>query len=520
MLLSAVLMNWLLLFYKQGIGLIIFLLLEILLFEIAKRIYNKKFKVTKFHLLIIPILFFGLTFVFRADSFVLFWNKLMLLILVPLYIFTSSNPKFFKNYSENEVLELFARQISSIGNIFRIKKPTENIKEKEIVKIKKVDSKVITKLIIAFAITIPLVTVVIALLASADEVFAEVIKNIITGLLPNISIESTFNIIFSLIFMFFGWSYIKGYIDFDESQTKRQVIALLDKMSLDVIIPAVLTYALNIVFLIFIIIQFDYLLFGEDFARKHDIIFSEYAIKGFWEMILVLLINYVTLYFVQTRFSLRDLKAKLILIPSYSFMLFASVVMLFSSHIRLNIYEDAYGYTRDRLIPHIFLICIALLLVLVFINSFLNNKIRKKTLIIGTFIMINIFFMIFSLISMDSIVVNQNMKKYSSIKYDDPLDLDLKYLYNELGVEGTIIVSKRFKEGEFDEYFANYTPSNKYDRLDGRFNCDESCFKSKLDTSFSNYLNETKKGGWRSWTIQKTKVENSEFNYLEKASEG
>jgi hypothetical protein len=218
----------------------------------------------------------------------------------------------------------------------------------------------------------------------------------------------------------------------------------INKKFQDVIIPGFLVYSLNIIYLGFVIVQFGYLFGGESYTKQYGVVFSEYAIKGFWEMFTVIIINFVVLYFVQTKFSLKENMNKIFLIPAYIFTALASIVMVISSYSRIMVYVSGYGFTRDRLTPLLFLVFAMMMLIMFLINNFVSDDNRKKFLKLATVAIVLSFMSGFTFFSMDKFIVDENLKSHPSVTYE--------YLIGNTNAEGKISLLDYRASGKVSSY--------------------------------------------------------------------
>ena len=325
-------------------------------------------------------------------------------------------------------------------------------RRKEQEKKNKKSSKTALKIFIALIISLPLFIIVLCLLYFADKIFAQFIDRIVSNLDINVSIYTS---ILALILSSILWFYLSGFIASKFLDKIAFNFKLIDRIFNDNLIPAIIVNLLNVIYIIFSTIQFGYLLGGEEYVKKQGIVYSEYAIKGFWEMIFVVLINFCVLYFLQTRFSLKSIISKLILIPSYLITITASGIMVYSSHIRLTVYEDGYGFSRNRLIPHTFLIFIVVVLLLLFINLFLKDEKRRKFINISVTLAIVFYFIGFCSFNMEAFIVKKNIEKYN--QEESKVELDIRYLVQDLSLEGM----KTLLEQKDGEVLKNYFEKQK-----------------------------------------------------------
>jgi hypothetical protein len=421
-----------------------------------------------------------------------------------LYVFLTTNPNFIQRLGDIEIIKMILRTIVSFGNLFTLPQASKNL-----------DGDIVKKLFYAFAITIPLFAIVTLLLSSADQVFSDLIKNIGETIVPDMTILNIFSFIFACILTFIGLSYVIGLIKYSNKNIIRVITDA--RYHADLIIPSIISYSLNIVYLAFVYIQFKYLFGGSEYAASQGIIYSEYAIKGFWEMIIVCFINFVILYFLIGKFSLSTNKAKSIMLPSYILMIVSSAIMVYSSHVRLSVYENGYGFSIDRLIPHSFLVFMAMVLILMAVVLAFKDNMRNKLLLLGIFILVNIFVAGFAIFPMEKFIVRQNISRAAENK-----DLDKKYLVVDLGLEGFNEVLTQVKQGKLEKelLMSDYIENLIREDLDSKYAIPihediynyERSFESDREYSVLYYkterLDKIKNAKWQSWNIEYTNFKN------------
>ncbi|MBD3362237.1 DUF4173 domain-containing protein [Candidatus Dojkabacteria bacterium] len=497
---TSLVFNWFFLFKKWGIQLLIFNVFLITTYEIARIIYNKGIKLSVYSFLGLFIIYFSSIYTIRANSFVLFLSFCNLSFLLPLYFILSANPNYFRKFSGLEFLELI-KASTVFGAIF--KAPLYIFKQE---KIQRNAKSWLPKVLIGIFVTLPIIFIVLLLLSSADPIFSDYVRDFIDLVVPDLRLSTFFKIPFSILVGFLIWSYFTGFIHSKRMRVSKVNIAILDKISVDLIIPSILFIALNFIYLVFVIVQFQYLFGGENFIRNQGLIYSEYAIKGFWEMIIVTLINYCLLYVAQTRFSLKARKSKLILAPLYIFTIFSSLVMIFSSHSRIALYEQVYGFTVDRLIPHAFLIFEVLIMFLLGINIFFKDDLRRKVLNIGTFLITIVFLVGFTQFSMEKTIVKNNIEKFYEEQFEgDSKELDLEYIVEDLGLEGSIALLNYMNSKEFEylmdseqKYIVDDCPYSgvKFE------NCIRKYIKESIAVDIVKFRSKEQNQNWQSWNLQ------------------
>lgn len=258
------------------------------------------------------------------------------------------------------------------------------------------------KIILGIAISLPILFVVLNLLISADSQFEQLIGGI-PQWFQVINVERIMRVIVILILtvVFFGFLQILSsrHTNVIKQQANEQ------SYKIDGIITITVLVIINVVYLLFTVVQFRYFFSG---TLQVDFTYAEYARKGFFELLFVTLINLsitvIVLTFVNraTRFIQRATQLML------TILVLASSVMLTSAFLRLGMYEDAYGFTFTRVLVHSFMI----FLVVIFTYTLVKIWVEKLSLFHFYFITSLIYYTAITVIDLDKIVVNENMNRY------------------------------------------------------------------------------------------------------------
>ncbi|MED3563161.1 DUF4173 domain-containing protein, partial [Bacillus xiapuensis] len=185
---------------------------------------------------------------------------------------------------------------------------------------------------------------------------------------------------------------------------------------------------MNVVYLLFAIVQFKYLFSG---TLKGDFTYAEYARKGFFELLFVSLIN-LSITIIVVNFVNRTTKVtKLLTQLLLTILILSSGVMLLSASMRLSIYEEAYGFSFIRVLSHSFMIFLAV----IFVYTLIKIWIEKLSLFHFYFITALVYYSAINIIDLNQIVVKQNIARYEQTG-----KIDVHYLNNlsSTGVLGLI----------------------------------------------------------------------------------
>jgi hypothetical protein len=183
---------------------------------------------------------------------------------------------------------------------------------------------------------------------------------------------------------------------------------------------SIVLFSIDALFAIFVAIQFAALFGGERFLRSQGLTYSDYARRGFFELLAVSLITLaliVTLDFVTTR---RSRGEHTLFVVGGGLMIGLTVAILASAYERMQLYEEAYGFTELRVYPHIFMIWLAVLLVYFLVFLALD---RQRLFAIGTLVACIGFVATMDVLNPDALIVRQNVARYQQGE-----SLDVAYL--------------------------------------------------------------------------------------------
>ena len=213
--------------------------------------------------------------------------------------------------------------------------------------------KTLKNIFIGLIISAPVLVVVIALLAEADTVFQNLIANALKPLefIGSIPLAEHMGVIGIITVLLFGYLalVLKAKVERISESVER------DSGAWDATIVATVLVMVNAVYILFCAIQFTYLFGGEEVIRSiPDYTYAEYARRGFSELIVVTVIN-LSILLIGLRFTKNGGKLDRLVLALRCLLVLCTVIMLYSAHLRLKLYEDAYGYTYARIFAHTFI---------------------------------------------------------------------------------------------------------------------------------------------------------------------
>lgn len=257
-------------------------------------------------------------------------------------------------------------------------------------------------------IALPVVAIFASLLASADVVFSQQLDKFI----EMFNLENLPEYIFRAMYILMGAYVIAGVILHSATQSKDEKLVGEDK---PVIAPflgfteaSIVLGSVFALFLSFVVIQFQYFFGGNTNIRIDGYTYSEYAVRGFGELVTVAfftLLMLLSLSGVTRRESENQRRA----FSGLGVGLVALVlVMLVSAYQRLALYESAYGFSRLRTYTHVVLIWIGLLLVATIVLEILR---RERAFAFAAILAALGFAVSISLLNVDAFIVKQNIQR-------------------------------------------------------------------------------------------------------------
>lgn len=363
------------------------------------------------------------------------------------------------------------------------------------------------KVLLGLFIALPILMVVLSLLSSADTMFAQSIKEI-PALLDSLNLWGLLGRLFWVVlvggYIFcYIWGtqhpFQGGIIRIGENARLRESVesvklvksvgsaespelpVLAGKQEesgwlpkFDPVIVLTLLIAINAVYVAFVAIQFSYFFAAGDSVLPSGTSYAEYARKGFNELVIVTVIN-LSLLLAVLRFVDRGQRVLHRIIQSLLTVLVAATgIMLLSAHLRLALYEDAYGYTVTRILVHAFMLYLAVLFL-----AALYRIWRERLPLLQVYLAVSVIaYVAVNYMNVDAMVANSNIDRYERNG-----KLDAWYL-GSLSEDAVPALMKLYESPNRPEELAEML-RNKAERL-----------RSKQEGA-----------AWSSWNVSKTRAE-------------
>lgn len=389
--------------HNLGVNVLLFMIpLVLCIYKIAKD--AKKVKNWYGFLFGIPIVILSLYYlIFNNNTFNVL-NYITILILLLMMYYSTSRDKYYIKEFFTESFKFIYKPFYYISSFYKdlisYIKPTFKRNENR------------RKIWKTLLVVIPVVLFILLLLSKADETFASLF-NVIIECIEKILTFEFINKLLGKAFMFIVMCFVIGttfmYLAKDFGKDKIEVKT---KKYKDIFTIKVLVVALNVIYIIFDIIQIQKIVHLDAFVN-----YSSFARFGFFELMVVTFIN-MFIILLSKRFEVNEKDDRFMKIMNV-IMIALTLVIIASTFLRMHLYELAYGYTTLRLFVDVILITEALLMiptVMYIINDKFN--VAKSYLIIVICI-----YTIVSFINVDGIIATKNINRYYEGK-----DLDVVYL--------------------------------------------------------------------------------------------
>ncbi|MBN1122097.1 MAG: DUF4173 domain-containing protein [Anaerolineae bacterium] len=384
--------------------------------------------------LILPLLFMAAMSAVRAAPLLRFLNisgSLLLMLLLANSLSTRPLVKLNIGGYVEAVIE--SGIMSPLLSVVLIERGVNDIRQRG-----KLSKKVVRSVLIGLLIALPFLCIFTILFSSADLIFGGYVDRLFTNLHIGDFIGHTLlTIVFSLLAMGgLAYALARGpdskrlfsrKPDPADDNEEKNVETLIEeenakeidkRIGLGMIESSVVLFSVDILFLLFVIIQFAALFGGEAFLRRQGLTYSEYARRGFFELLAVAIIT-LGLILLLDHFTRRETKSqRTIFLAGSGLMILMTIIILASAFERMQLYEVAYGFTRLRVYPHIFMVWLAILMAYFLVFLFLDKSYLFAT---GALVMSLGFVITLDILNPDAFIVRQNIARY---EHGEPLDVD------------------------------------------------------------------------------------------------
>jgi len=258
-------------------------------------------------------------------------------------------------------------------------------------------------------LAIPVVAVFLALLGTADIVFGDAVQRLLEWLdIERILSWVGDGMVIVLSGLFFLGAMVAALIKPAERQLIGEEKPLL-KPFLGLLESGIVLGAVDLLFLVFVLFQVRYLFGGEANITAAGYTYSEYARRGFGELVTVAVLSLGMIMGLGYYGKRENERERWVFLGLSTALVALLGVILASALMRLLLYENAYGFTRSRTYTHVFIFWMAAGF-LAFLFLLYRNQIRRfaPTVMLG----IMGFGVTLNLMNLDAFIVQRNVTRY------------------------------------------------------------------------------------------------------------
>ncbi|MBQ6446829.1 DUF4173 domain-containing protein [Cytobacillus oceanisediminis] len=342
-----------------------------------------------------------LSFVFIGNPYFYPLNLLVVFILIGFHTVLITSPAFL-HWSNIDAFLYIQKKVSSFFKLgkyltFLVRKSVKRrANERDYVAMKRI--------LLGIVIVMPILIILIFLLSMSDQHFSTMVETIITWLVSfkvdEISTLIRIGFIFVFLLLLMKTISKKSIIIPKERKVKQ---GRWEQATLLTILLSI-----NGLYIFYTVIQFQY--FFND-VLINGFTYATYARRGFFELIIVTVINISIILLVNRFAKNRTLFLKIVL----SSLIVFSFIILLSAHLRLSLYEQAYGYTYLRLFSHSFIIFLA-----VFFSFTLIKIWVEKLQLIRFFLLLSLLYYCgLNVMDIDRLIVSKNLQRFDETNLID-----------------------------------------------------------------------------------------------------
>jgi hypothetical protein len=376
-------------------------------------------------LLLFPVAFLAAMTFIRLEPMTVFLSVSMVIFLVGVFALTYLSGEWLRYTLIDYVLgylrlfgSMIARPLGFVAENRRLASEQPALSKKP--------SARVWPVIRGIVIALPVIAIFASLLSSADPIFANRFKDFMDVFRIDNLPEYIFRLVYILILAYLlAGTFLHAAQKSDEKvEEKTWVSAFLGFTESTIVLGSVV-----LLFIAFVIIQFQYFFGGRANIGLEGYTYSEYAVKGFGELVMVAFFSLLLLLGLGAITRRESENQRRIFSALGVGLVGLVIVMLVAAFQRLGLYEAAYGFSRLRTYTHVFMIWLGLLLVAVVILEVVH---RERRIGLAMIIALLGFVVSLSLLNVDAFIVNQNVQREIRSTTDKTFaqgraDLDAQY---------------------------------------------------------------------------------------------
>lgn len=256
-----------------------------------------------------------------------------------------------------------------------------------------------------FILAVPVFLGFSVLLSSADSMFS----NFLGGIVPSFDFAIGATAAHLIWIFVIAWMAAGFYVFIAQSFNRPLVRDQRRTLRLGYIEAIIVLGSVTALFALFVIFQFKYLFSGAEQIDLPGVTYAQYARAGFFQLLAVATLTAGLVWFALQSFGdTLEGGQRTAFRVICAVMIALSTVILASGLKRLGLYEEAYGFTRLRLLSHIFSFLVGGVLVLLLAQLFRQSR---HLFVAGTVVLGFIAVIALNTINPDAYIANQNMDR-------------------------------------------------------------------------------------------------------------
>lgn len=302
--------------------------------------------------------------------------------------------------------------------------------------IKNGKGKNVSSVLIGVLVAVPVLFVIVPLLSSSDIAFEAVVSKIFTNtsliILALVITAILLPVFYSLIFYLEKSSLV-------EVESKKKNLGKISVVGINSFLISI-----SFVYLFYLFTQLAYIVDAFAFVLPEDYTAAEFARSGFFQMAVIVFINFVILGVTAIKVKRENAKlpcsTKAILLFISSFTIF----YISTAIIKMAKYISLYGLTRLRVLTSAFMIMLAIIFVVIILKLLIAKfKYVKPIIVVCTLTLLSV-----SMININTVIAEYNYNAYKAGK----IDIDVEQI-ESLGVSGIPVLAKLVDEENYEISF-------------------------------------------------------------------
>lgn len=281
------------------------------------------------------------------------------------------------------------------------------------------------RVLIGVLIALPFLCIFTLLFAAADLLFSSYLED----LLGDLTIGDIIG--HGLLTLILAWILIGGLTyaltrrkedakEDSATEAADSKMAFKVRGALGTVEASIALFSIDALFAVFLAIQAAALFGGQAFLERKELTYAEYARQGFFQLLAVALITLALILALDYVTRRETTGQQVSFLAGSGLMIAMTIVILLSAFSRLQLYELAFGFTRLRLLTHVFMVWLAALMAFFLILLVVR---RTRLFAIGVLVFVIGYTTTLNVINPDPFIVAHNLERWERNQ-----ELDIPYL--------------------------------------------------------------------------------------------